>query len=349
MKKELLKKLSFVLLVMAVFFAGVALNVLQSSTLAVCIAGVFLLAASVFFVLLREEKSQSPGEKTTEVLLADRMAELMRGNEKAEKGVYLAVKKQHETMESGMAALEEKISELIKAQENAVKTLVLYNKENAKQLALNEREEMERLREELRLLQQEKKGTQDTTSPVVEAVKDMTRRLYEEIHENSEAMLSELETTVDSLDEIKQLLSRTGGKGLLSSEPAHRKRPEPEDIDAEEILSEEIVIEEPLPENEPEEIVIEEPLPEEEPEEIVIEEPLPENEPEEIVTEEPLPEEEPEEAVTEPVLPEEVAEPEPLAEEKTEDAFASSGVDLSDPNKMLSADDIAALFASLGN
>ena len=311
MKKELLKKLSFVLLVMAVFFAGVALNVLQSSTLAVCIAGVFLLAASVFFVLLREEKSQSPGEKTTEVLLADRMAELMRGNEKAEKGVYLAVKKQHETMESGMAALEEKISELIKAQENAVKTLVLYNKENAKQLALNEREEMERLREELRLLQQEKKGTQDTTSPVVEAVKDMTRRLYEEIHENSEAMLSELETTVDSLDEIKQLLSRTGGKGLLSSEPAHRKRPEPEDIDTEE--------------------------------------PLPENEPEEIVTEEPLPEEEPEEAVTEEVLPEEVAEPEPLAEEKTEDAFASSGVDLSDPNKMLSADDIAALFASLGN
>ena len=67
------------------------------------------------------------------------------------------------------------------------------------------------------------------------------------------------------------------------------------------------------------------------------------------MTEEPLPEEEPEEAVTEEVLPEEVAEPEPLAEEKTEDAFASSGVDLSDPNKMLSADDIAALFASLGN
>lgn len=43
------------------------------------------------------------------------------------------------------------------------------------------------------------------------------------------------------------------------------------------------------------------------------------------------------------------AEPEPVAEEKPEDAFASSGVDLSDPNRTLSADDIAALIASLGN
>jgi hypothetical protein len=42
-----------------------------------------------------------------------------------------------------------------------------------------------------------------------------------------------------------------------------------------------------------------------------------------------------------PTEPEEIKEP--------EDAFASSGVDLSDPNRTLSPDDIAALIASLGN
>ena len=215
MKKELQRKLSFVVFVMAVFFAGMALTVFQSHIWMACIAGVLLLAASVFFVLSQKEEAPSPTEKTTELLLADRMAELMRGNEKAEKGVYIAVKKQHEAMESGMAALEEKIAELVKAQETAVKTLVMYNKENAKQMALSEREELKLLREELKLLQQGG-GNSGSSSAVVEAVREMSRRLYEEFHENGEAMLSELETTVDSLEEIKDVIMDMGQLGPVS-------------------------------------------------------------------------------------------------------------------------------------
>jgi len=59
---------------------------------------------------------------------------------------------------------------------------------------------------------------------------------------------------------------------------------------------------------------------------------------------EPEPVEEPEEPAMEELLP---TEPEEIKE--PEDAFASSGVDLSDPNRTLSPDDIAALIASLGN
>ena len=66
--------------------------------------------------------------------------------------------------------------------------------------------------------------------------------------------------------------------------------------------------------------------------------------------------EEEEEAIPlfeEEIVPEKAEEPEliPEPEEKKnpEDALASSGVDLSDPNKTLSPDDIAALIAALGN
>ncbi|MBP3619007.1 MAG: hypothetical protein J6J38_13300 [Lachnospiraceae bacterium] len=357
MKKELQKKLSFVLFVMAVFFAGVALTVFSSSIVVVCIAGVLLLAAAVFFVLQQDTKSQTPSGKTSEILLADRMAELMRGNEKAEKGVYIAVKKQHEAMEAGLTALEEKISELIKSQDNAVKTLVLYNKENAKQMALSEKEELGRLREEL-VQAQGGKGNSGAMSQIVDAVKDMSRRLYEEFHENGEAILAELETSTDSLEEIKELLQ---GIGSGSVPPYVPVAPAPEAV----------VVPEPVFE-EPEEAVVQEPV-FEEPEETVVEETpfIPEDIPAEPVVEEsPVVSEDPnrmlsaddiaalfaaaettEESVVEeaPAVTEEPIAEETPVKKNPEDALASSGVDLSDPNKTLSPDDIAALIAALGN
>lgn len=216
MKKEMQKKLSFVLFVMAVFFAGVVLATFPSSVLLVVAAGVLLLAASIYFVFFKEEKEQSQAEKTSEILLGDRLAECIRSNEKAEKGVYIAIKKQHETMEHGMASLEDKISALIHAQDNAVKTIVLYNKENAKQIALNERAEIEGLRHELGVAVQKMAETPagNGMTEVVTAIREMSHRLYEELHESGEAVLSELETTADNVSEMKALLKEIGGTGL---------------------------------------------------------------------------------------------------------------------------------------
>lgn len=317
MKKELQKNLSFVLFVMAVFFAGMSLTVFQSYIWMACIAGVLLLATTVFYVLSREKDTVSPMEKTSDILLADRMAELMRGNEKAEKGVYIAVKKQHEAMESGLAALEEKLTELVKAQETAVKTLVMYNKENAKQMALSEREELERLREEIKLLQQGN-GASGSSSAVVDAVREMSHRLYEELHENGEAVLSELGTTVDCLEEMREILG-----GLTDGGTIRVVVPEADDGAQEHPF---MITEDP---EEAETTVWAEEL--EEP----FEAPEPEASEMAELADEPAPEE--------PVFAE------AAEEEKPEDALASSGVDLSDPNRTLSADDIAALIASLGN
>lgn len=273
MKKELQRKLSFVLFVMAVFFAGMALTVFCEYIWMAGIAGVLLLAASVFLAFCPKEEAPSATEKTTELLMADRMAELMRGNEKAEKGVYIAVKKQHEAMESGIAALREPIAELMKAQETAVKTLVMYNKENAKQMALSEREELGRLRAE--------------------------------IHDNGEAILAELGTTLDSLEEIKEVIEdmEVGVPATFDREPVPA-----DDIEA--MLAQAVAM--------PDVTEPTEDMPEETTE-------LPEEPEMELIQEE------------------------PEEEEKPEDALASSGVDLSDPNKTLSADDIAALFAAMGN
>ncbi len=332
MKKELQRKLSFVLFVMAVFFAGLALTVFSSSVLLICFAGVCLLAATVFFVWLKEEKPQTPTEKTSDLLFADRMAELMRGNEKAEKGVYIAVKKQHETMEKGLERLEAKLSELLAAQENAVKTIVLYNKENAKQVALSEREELGRLRGELVQFRQNGNESQLSVSPVVDAVKEMSHRIYEEFHENGEAMLSELETTADCLDEIREIVRKLSESGInyVTAAPAAEAEP--------------VAVVEPEFEPEPESIA----------------EPEPVNEPEPVAKPEPVVTADPNRQMSQDDIAallagmnteelESVAEPEPVAEEKPEDALASSGIDLSDPNKKMSADDIAALLAAMGN
>lgn len=327
MKKDVQRKLGFVLFVMAVFFAGVSLLAWRD-VVVMCIAGVVLFATAVFFVMGQEDKTPTPTEKTTEILLADRMAELMRGNEKAEKGVYIAVKKQHEAMESGLAAINEKLEELIKAQESAVKTIVTYNKENAKQVALSEREELAHLREAL--LSNDTKSDNNSMSSVTDAIREMSHRLYEEIHETGEAMLSELETTADSLDEMKETLKNLGtGRAYVASD---REKAEPETVASQEVwpemLAEEVA--------EPEVLPAPEVLPESEVTPVI--QPASDG----LLTQADI------EALFADTSEPEAEEP-AEEEKKSEDAVAPPEIDLSDPNRTLSAEDIAALVASMGH
>lgn len=284
MKKEERKKLSFVVFVMAIFFAGVVLAKFSSYSWLMVFAGVLLFASACFFAWSRGDEKESPSEKTSEILLADRMAELIRSNERAEKGVYIAVKKQHEAMEEGISALDASLKELGKLQEEAVKTMVRYNKENARQLALSEREELQHLGKELQ--------------------------------ENCEAALAELASTTDYMEELKNLLSE------LVHSNVHEK--------FDNLVNE-------LPRVPLEAVISPGKMEKDEPEQIEPEMMM-ELIPDEPETEEPVSIEEPK-SVSAPV------------EEKTEPQAAAteSGVDLSDPNRTLSADDIAALIASMGN
>lgn len=331
MRKEERKKISFVTFVMAVFFAGLALTVFHESVWVLFASGALLFAASCFFIWDRAEKEQSASGKASEVLLADRMAELMRGNEKAEKGVYIAVKKQHEAMEEGMAMLEARLNEVVKAQESAMKTLVLYNKENARQIALSEREELERLCKEwkdglaaLTMQLQEKNFVEAVTSPAVEAAKQTGNRIYEELHESNETVLAELQSITDSIEELQALLSELVHSNV--HEKFNNLVNELPRVPLDVVVSPESLKDEPEAQR-----FDEEPEEAEELEAQRLDEVPEETMPEEI--EEPAP----------------IEESEPVSEVASEELTGASGVDLSDPNKTLSADDIAALFAAMGN
>lgn len=364
MKKSGQRKISFVLFVVAVFFAGVVLAEFHSSLWMVLVAGVVLTAASCFFIWGKEtkEQEQTASGKTSEILFADRMAEWARSNEKAEKSVSIAVKKQQEAMTDGMSALREKLSEIVRTQENTMKTLILYNKENAKQIALSEREELGRL----------------------------CRELQKTIQTGFEAMTSKLADTSGSAEDMQ----RTGKELLSSLEENFQKLTEAvETAERIPVVSDRLVAEEQISgtaiEEEPVTVKEAAPAPAEEPAAGMAVEPEPEvmEEPasEMAVEAEPAPvvaEAEPEPAPAVPEIdlsdpnkamsaddiaalfaalgntaePAAVEKPEPMPEiaKETEPEPAAAEapvipeVDLSDPNKAMSADDIAALFAALG-
>ena len=122
-------------------------------------------------------------------------------------------------------------------------------------------------------------------------------------------------------------------------DPAVEEIEEPEVIEEPVIDSEpEVVAEELVIDSEPE-VVAEEPVIDSEPE-VVVDEPVVDSEPE-VVVDEPVVDSEPEVVVDEPVMD---SEPEIVAEPAVEEVPPMP--DLSDPNKKLSPEEIAAMFAN---
>ena len=122
-------------------------------------------------------------------------------------------------------------------------------------------------------------------------------------------------------------------------DPAVEEIEEPEVIEEPVIDSEpEVVAEELVIDSEPE-VVVDEPVVDSEPE-VVVDEPVVDSEPE-VVVAEPVMDSEPEVVVDEPVMD---SEPEIVAEPAVEEV--SPMPDLSDPNKKLSPEEIAAMFAN---
>ena len=117
-----------------------------------------------------------------------------------------------------------------------------------------------------------------------------------------------------------------------------------EEIEEQEIIEEsvidsepEVVAEEPVIDSEPE--IVDEPVMDSEPE-VVVDEPVMDSEPE-VVVDEPVMDSEPEVVVDEPVVD---SEPEAATESAVEEV--SPMPDLPDPNKKLSQEEIAAIFAN---
>ena len=255
-------------------------------------------------------------------LKEDRREEQYDSIFKSEKASYLMLRKYFDEIEEKIEMLqkESKIptEDIVNAQKGIAKVVINRNKENADAImSSNEQlmETFERLENKLKesndfIIESQKNVIYDNLKDIMEkqqalsdSIKDMEIRLSQAITANPIQFTANVEMPKQTTD-------------ALQSAPAMEAIPEPEPVQANE--SEQIP--EPIPVNEPEPVSEAPQIPEPEPAEEVITEP---------VTEAPhVPK------------PEPVVEPGPAAGEAVADTTNS------DPNRQLSADEIAALFAS---
>ncbi len=247
-------------------------------------------------------------------LKEDRREEQYDSIFKSEKASYLMLRKYFDEIEGKIEILqkESKIptEDIINAQKGNAKVVINRNKENADAI-MNSNEQLmetfEHLENKLKesndfIIESQKNVIYDNLKDIMEkqqvlsdSIKDMEIRLSQAITANPIQFTANVEMPKQTID-------------APQSAPAMEAIPEPESVQANE--SEQIP--EPIPVNEPEPVVETPHVPEPEP-----------------VSETPhIPE------------PEPVVEPGPAAEESVADTTNS------DPNRQLSADEIAALFAS---
>ena len=255
-------------------------------------------------------------------LKEDRREEQYDSIFKSEKASYLMLRKYFDEIEGKIEILqkESKIptEDIINAQKGIAKVVINRNKENADAI-MNSNEQLmetfEHLENKLKesndfIIESQKNVIYDNLKDIMEkqqvlsdSIKDMEIRLSQAITANPIQFTANVEMPKQTTD-------------APQSASAIEAIPEPEPVQANE--SEQIP--EPIPVNEPEPVSEAPHIPEPEPAEEVITEP---------VTETPhVPE------------PEPVVEPSPAAAEAVADTTDS------DPNRQLSADEIAALFAS---
>lgn len=284
---------------------------------------------------------------------------------KSEKASYLIIKKSFDEVFQRMDYIEKNLQlpteELLTAQKAFAKININRSKENADALMNSNDILLEKIVSFEKTLQNNNEKLLDGQN------QNMEQRLQEVILRQQELSSSIKELELNMRNEILQAVN-----SITSSQPQVIMQqpvqpPVMENVQPEEQMEEEPVMEEPIVE-EPliEEPVVEEPLMEEpiieEPliEEPVIEEPIMEEplmeEPivEESIIEEPLMEEptieEPlveEPLIEEPVAEEPVIQVEEPAEEAEEEEEEVLIPDMSDPNKMMTPDEIAALIANL--
>ena len=263
---------------------------------------------------------------------------------KSEKASYLIIKKSFDEVFQRMDYIEKNLQlpteELLTAQKAFAKININRSKENADALMNSNDKLLEKIMSFERILQNNNEKLLDGQN------QNMEQRLQEVILRQQELSSSIKELELNMRNEILQAVN-----SITSSQPQvimqQPVQPVMENVQPEEPMEEEPVMEEPIVEEplieEPvvEEPIIEEPLMEEPiVEESIIEEPLME-EPtiEEPLVEEPL--------IEEPVAEEPVIQVEEPAEEAEEEEEEVLIPDMSDPNKMMTPDEIAALIANL--
>ena len=243
---------------------------------------------------------------------------------KSEKASYLMLKKYFEEIEDKLEVIE-KLSklptdEIVGTQKGIGKVIINRSRENAEAIINSNEIVMDEMKEI--------KGAIDSRNEaLLGSCKSMNDDTVQQILLKQQDLLLELKNMELHLSNAIMQSQKNVAPAAVYAAPVMQQAPAPAPV-AEPAVEEPMpVVEEPAPVIEEPEPVVEEAAP-------VIEEPEPVVEEPEPIIEEPAPE---------PVV-EEVA---PVVEESA--PAAAPEVDLSDPNKQLSPDEIAALFASMSD
>lgn len=338
------------------FIAAFILIEFHNVYIAVAIAGVLLMISAYLLLSVmlskkveewskpEQEEEESPSNKEAE--FREQIKTCLESIDRTQRAMFAMTKRSLEQYETDISAIESSLEKLAAEQASGIKTLVKYNKENARQLAINERDSLSDL----------KKGIQDSlgkhAAELEAAVRESIADLSNKITVSSQTLPQETVIAAEAAAAVAEPEAMAVAEESTTEETV----PEAEELQLEELQSTEF--EEPT-----EEII----LPEPETAETIIKE-VP-SAPETIE----LPAEEPVQPITEPIT-EPISDPNaPLSPDDIAKLFAAAEqaeapaeetvppapepaktpaaepAPAFDPNAPLSPEDIAKLFASMGN
>ena len=335
-------------LILALFFSVELYMMINYSDKYLIIAGIALVELIFLYVIiqgifaLKEEKEIRNEAQYDNVF-------------KSEKASYLMLKKYFEEFEDKLNYLEKAskvpTEEIVNAQKGIAKVVMNRTRQGSEAM-LNSTEQiadqlaevqkqseafqslLSSCKEEIIAAQKSagnssEKSVQMQIQDLVVQMKDMELRLNAALSQNQKVIVQSAPASFGTTSDEKSFLNE-----VMADEVADT------DDDLEETVEPEPVVV-PEPNSAPEPVAAPEPIPEPEP--VAAPEPIPE--PESVAAPEPIPEPEPV-AAPEPIPePESVAAPEPIPEPEP----VAAPEPASDSNRSLSPDEIAALFANMGN
>ncbi len=361
-------------LILALFFSAELYMMINYSDKYLIIAGIALVELIFLYVIiqgiftLKDEKEVRNEEQYDNVF-------------KSEKASYLMLKKYFEEFEDKLNYLEKasKIptEEIVNAQKGIAKVIMNRNREGSEAMIST----TEQIAEQLTEVQKQSEALQSLLASCKDEIIVSQKAAGDSSEKSVQMQIQDLVVQMKDMELRLNAALAQNQKVIVQSAPVSYAT-------APESISEPVVAPEPMSAPEPEPVAAPEPMPTPEPEPVAEPEPIPAPEPEPVAEPEPIPAPEPVAEAVQPAAepapdpnrslsPDEIAalfanmgndsepeakeesvpEPEPevteepVAAETTEAPVdtAPPMPDLSDPNKTLSPDEIAALFANMGN
>ena len=329
-------------LILALFFSVELYMMINYSDKYLIIAGIALVELIFLYVIiqgifaLKEEKEIRNEAQYDNVF-------------KSEKASYLMLKKYFEEFEDKLNYLEKAskvpTEEIVNAQKGIAKVVMNRTRQGSEAM-LNSTEQiadqlaevqkqseafqslLSSCKEEIIAAQKSagnssEKSVQMQIQDLVVQMKDMELRLNAALSQNQKVIVQSAPASFGTISDEKSFLNEVMADEVADTDDDLEETVEPEPV----VVPEPIPEPEPVAAPEPESVAAPEPIPEPEP--VAAPEPIPE--PESVAAPEPIP----------------APEPEPIPEPEPEPAPAPEPA--SDSNRSLSPDEIAALFANMGN